>query len=424
MIDRLVILNDLSIAKGGATALALLSAGLLRDRNIPVTLLAGDAGCNPELAARGVEIVGLGGARLHDAGWTRSLLGGVYNFSAAAMVKGWIEANDTPTTVYHLHGWAQILSPAVFSALSGVHDRLVLSAHDFFLACPNGSFALLKTGEVCPHVPMTVQCITTPCDRRNNAHKLWRVVRHALLGQVYDRRHSPPVLAIHEAMRPFLMRAGIPDSAIEAVPNPVTPYSSTRITAEHNREALFIGRLETTKGPDLAAAACRAAGVTLRLIGDGQLRAELERQYPEMIFMGHQSPVAIRAAVNGGRMLLMPSRYPEPFGLVAAEALLSGLPVLAAETAFLATDIVACGSGMAIDPRHVDSFATAIRRLADSDALALAMSQAAFEQTRNVALTPEAWMDRLLDAYARRLATAMPSQDRSFGGVPGTMISA
>ncbi len=418
MIERVVVLNDLSTPKGGATALALLSAAMLRDRNIAVTLLTGDAGLNPELAARGVEIAGLGGARLHEAGWAKSLLGGIYNFAAAAMVRNWIARNDTPGTVYHLHGWAQILSPAVFSALSGVHDRLVLSAHDFFLACPNGSFSLLKTGEVCPHVPMTARCIATPCDRRNNAHKLWRVARHALLGRVYDRRHSPPVLAIHEAMRPFLMRAGIPSSAIETVPNPVTPYSSTRIAAEHNHEALFIGRLETTKGPDLAAAACRAAGVTLRLIGDGQLRAELEARYPEMIFMGHQAPAAIRAAVHGARMLLMPSRYPEPFGLVAAEALWSGLPVLAAETAFLATDIVASGSGMAIDPRNPHSFAAAIRRLASDDALALAMSEAAFERTRTVALTPDAWVDRLLDAYARRLRSAHGGQVRSIEAQP------
>ncbi len=421
MIDRVVVLNDLSTPKGGATALALLSAAMLRDRDIAVTLLTGDAGINSPLTERGVEIVGLGGARLHDAGWARSLVGGIYNFAAAAMVKEWIDAHDTPATVYHLHGWAQILSPAVFSALAGVRDRLVLSAHDFFLACPNGSFALLKTGEVCPHVPMTPRCIATPCDRRNQVHKLWRVARHALLGKLYDRRHSPPVLAIHEAMRPFLMRAGIPDAAIETVPNPVTPYSSARIAAEHNREALFIGRLEATKGPDLAAAACRAAGITLRLIGDGQLRAELEARYPEMIFMGHQSPEAIRAAVRGGRMLLMPSRYPEPFGLVAAEALWSGLPVLAAGTAFLAADIVASGAGMAIDPRNEAGFAAAIRRLANDDALALAMSQAAFNQTRQVALTPEAWIDRLLDSYARRLAGSDDGQRLSsedLAGIP------
>ena len=48
--DRLVIVNDLSAPMGGATAVALESAYLMRARGLPVTMLAGDGGNNPELA--------------------------------------------------------------------------------------------------------------------------------------------------------------------------------------------------------------------------------------------------------------------------------------------------------------------------------------------------------------------------------------
>lgn len=406
MIERIVVINDISTPKGGATALALASARAFRERGLAVTYLTGDAGDNPTLAACGVEIVALGGTRLLTGSKARALTGGLYNAPAAEMVCRWIAANDSPGTVYHVHGWAQILSPALFDAIRPVAARLVYSAHDFFLACPNGAYAFLKTGAVCTLTPMSVACVTAQCDRRSYAHKLWRVARQAVQRHYYDRRHSPPVLAIHEAMRPFLMRAGIPDAAIEALPNPIVPWCNTRVPAERNREILFIGRLEGTKGPDLAAAAARAAGVTLRLIGDGAMRERLEAQYPECLFMGHQPPEAIRAFAERARMLVMPSRYPEPYGLVAAEALWSGIPVIAADTAFLARDIVAAGAGLAVQPRDTTAFAAAIRTLADDDARTEEMSRAAFERTGAIALTPDQWIDRLLAAYGRRLNAA------------------
>lgn len=406
MIDHIVVINDLSVPKGGATALALASASAFRARGYRVTFITGDDGDNPALRDQGVEIVALGNKRLLSGGALTALTRGVYNRAAADMVARWIAANDRPSTVYHVHGWAQILSPSLFAAIAPVRARLVYSAHDFFLACPNGAFAFLKTGAVCTLTPMSPGCIGANCDRRSYAHKLWRVGRQAVQRHLYDPRHSPPVLAIHESMRPYLMRAGIPDAAIVALPNPVVPWCSTRVEAERNAEILFIGRLEATKGPDLAAAAARAAGCTLRVIGDGVLRESLQASYPEMSFMGQQPPAAIRGYAERARMLVMPSRYPEPYGLVAAEALWSGLPVIITDTAFLADDIIAAGAGLAIEPRDTRAFAAAIRLIAEDDALARRMSEAAYGHTRGLALTPDAWIDRLLDAYTRRLAMA------------------
>jgi glycosyltransferase involved in cell wall biosynthesis len=406
MIDRIVVLNDIAKPMGGATALALLSAQLFSARGFPVTYISGDAGENTELAAAGVEIVSSGQARLEAAGTAQALIGGLFNRRAAAMVAKWIAANDTPGTVYHLHGWAQILSPSVFKALKPVEHRLVLSAHDFFLACPNGSYSFLKSGKVCPLTPMTPACIGAECDRRHHAHKLWRVARQAVQRRYYDRQRSPPIFAIHEAMRGFLMRADIPGERIHTLPNPVTAWMADRIAAERNDEVLFVGRLEATKGPDLAASACRAAGVKLRIVGDGVMREQLAADFPEVTFMGRQGPAEIAEHARRARLLVMPSRYPEPFGLVAVEALWSGLPVIASRTAFLADDIVAAGAGLAVEPRDTDAFATTIRSLFGDDARCRRMSEAAYAETREVALSPQAWADRLIAGYAERLGAS------------------
>lgn len=399
MIDRLVVINDLAEPKGGATALALEGALACRERGLEVTYICGDHGDNATLRARGIDIVSLGSARLDAVGAVQALTKGLYNPAARRMLADWMKRHDTPRTVYHVHGWAQILSPSIFAALRPVMQRVVLHAHDFFLACPNGSFSFLRTGEICPLVPLSAGCVKANCDRRSYPHKVWRVARQEVLRRLYDFPHVPRVLAIHEAMRPFLMRAGIPDHAITALPNPVRPFSRHRIAAEDNREFLFVGRLEATKGPDLAAAAARAAGVTMRFVGDGELRETLERDYPDMVFTGRLPLAEIGGHAARARALLMPSRYPEPYGLVAAEALWSGLPVVAADTAFLTNDIRQAGAGHGVDPRDTAAFAAILRGIIDDDAATRAMSIAAFDHTGSIGLTPVAWTDRLMETY-------------------------
>ncbi len=403
-VGRLVVINDIADAKGGATALALEGALACRKRGLAVTYLCGDRGDNAELRACGVEVVALGEERLDATGVARALTRGLYNPGARRMLADWIARNDTLCTVYHVHGWAQILSPSIFAALRPVMARVVLHAHDFFLACPNGSFSLLRTGEICPLVPLSMACLSTNCDRRNYVQKLWRVTRQEVLRRLYDLPNTPRILAIHEAMRPFLMRAGIPDHAITALPNPVRPFAPARIAAEDNSEFLFVGRLEATKGPDLAAEAARLAGVTMRFVGDGELREAMQRDYPEMIFTGRLPLAEIGGHAARARALLMPSRYPEPYGLVAAEALWSGLPVVAADTAFLTGDIRQAGAGYGVNPRDTAALAAVLRDIADDDAKTRAMSVAAFEKTGAIGLLPAAWIDGLIANYENLLA--------------------
>lgn len=413
-LDRIVVINDLSHPMGGASALAVGSAHRLAERGYRVAMLAGDTP-DPALAEAGIAASGLGQARLLGRGG--ALLDGLWNRAAARMVRRWIAGNDTPRTVYHLHGWSQILSPSVFAALAPVRQRLVISAHDFFLACPNGAFTNFSTGEPCPHTALSRACLAEACDRRGQAHKLWRAARHAVQRFVYQPRSSPPVLAIHAAMRPMLARAGIPAEVIHPLPNPVVPFSAARIAAERNREVLFVGRIEATKGADLALAAARLAGVPIRLVGEGADRTRLTAEYPEAAFAGRLPPAEIGALAASARMLVMPSRYPEPYGLVAMEAALAGLPVVLPPSALLAPDLVAAGAAVAVDPRDTAAFAAVLAALGRDDAQVEAMSRAGFTQTQHLALSPEEWIDRLLAHYAVRLEPYQaPAGARSASG--------
>lgn len=153
-IDRVVIIDDYSAARGGATTLSLLSARLFRDLGIPVTYICGDDGANAELRARDVTILALGGRDLLSAKRMMAAFTGIHNLHAARMIAAWIRTNDTPNTAYHVHGWSKILSPAIFSSLVPVASRCVIHAHDFFAACPNGAYFDYQAQRICPHPPL------------------------------------------------------------------------------------------------------------------------------------------------------------------------------------------------------------------------------------------------------------------------------
>src|SRR5260221_12016027 len=137
MLDRVVVINDDAEESGGAAAVALASVRLLRQRGVPVTVLSGDRG-SASLVQLGAETVALGGRHIMSGSRAAAALRGLYDPGTGDAVAAWIAAHDTPGTVYHLHNWHKVLSPSVFRALRPIASRLLISAHDYFLVCPNG----------------------------------------------------------------------------------------------------------------------------------------------------------------------------------------------------------------------------------------------------------------------------------------------
>mgnify|MGYP001251601862 CR=1 FL=1 len=131
--------------------------------------LEGAISGDDELAEAGIDVHGLGQSKLKKAGTFAAMTKGFHNAEAKCLVADWIAQNDTPSTVYHLHNWAQILSPGVFAALKPVEARTIVSCHDFFNVCPNGGLLNFQTGEICKLKPMSAACWVSQCDRRNSA---------------------------------------------------------------------------------------------------------------------------------------------------------------------------------------------------------------------------------------------------------------
>lgn len=408
-IVRVVIVNDASEARGGATGLALLQARLLADRGIETIFFGADRQPNDALAVLGVRMVNAGSDPLMKAPVHRAAVRGLYNGQVRAALEGLIAEVDSPDTIYHVHSWSKTLTPSVFGALSRVASRTFLHAHDFFFVCPNGGFMDYQAMQPCARVPLSLDCLSTQCDKRNRAQKMWRVARQVILSRMLPT-DAPwaGIVMIHPAMSSFL-RMRYPEELLLAVRNPAVGFTATRVEAERNRDFLFIGRVEAEKGVEELIAAATIAGVPLRVIGDGPLREPLAARYPDVRFTGWLDRDAIAEEVRTARALVMPSRYPEPFGLVAAEASLSGLPVILSKSALLAREMEEKGLGFACDTRDPVAFAAALTHVATLPAWILAaMSALGASGEAGLSKSPDDWIDALLALY-RQASRQLPA---------------
>jgi glycosyltransferase involved in cell wall biosynthesis len=157
---------------------------------------------------------------------------------------------------------------------------------------------------------------------------------------------------------------------------PVTFVPADRIRVPH---LIFAGRMDPLKGGEqLLRAAARAladvpSGLRVTLAGDGPERARWETVARDLSarhenlsihFTGWLGPAGVARLLAAADVLVMPSLWPEPFGLIGQEANRQGVPVVAYATGGIPEwlDDGVNGCLAPGDPPTVDGLADALVR--------------------------------------------------------------
>ena len=161
-----------------------------------------------------------------------------------------------------------------------------------------------------------------------------------------DGRRAPvdrlKLRAIRRARNVAVSRAIAAKLGVESrvIPNPYRDevFRATS-TGPRTGDVIFLGRLVSDKGVDLlldALAILKARRPQLRaaIVGDGPERPALEAQGRrldlDVTFTGSRRGDDLVALLNRHRLLVVPSRWEEPFGIVAIEGMACGcIPVVA-----------------------------------------------------------------------------------------------
>jgi glycosyltransferase involved in cell wall biosynthesis len=156
------------------------------------------------------------------------------------------------------------------------------------------------------------------------------------------------------------------------VPNPIDA-AEWPLVKDKDPYLLWVGRMTTEKGPHRAIAAARMAG--MRLVLAGPVQPGQERFFERAVaphldgrrvtYAGEVSGEAKRRLFARAHALLMPIRWPEPFGMVMLEAMVCGTCVIAFPEG-AARELVRAGTtGFLVDDE--EHMARACERAAEID---------------------------------------------------------
>jgi glycosyltransferase involved in cell wall biosynthesis len=116
--------------------------------------------------------------------------------------------------------------------------------------------------------------------------------------------------------------------------------------------AVFIGRLQEEKGVlDVLRLGQLLPSVDVRVVGYGPLEnavAEAARRHANISFLGRLGRGGVMRELGRARICVMPSRWQEPAGIAALEAMSVGTPVVAYRSGGLAEYVRDAGGGEVI----------------------------------------------------------------------------
>ncbi|MFC1811649.1 glycosyltransferase family 4 protein [Thermodesulfobacteriota bacterium] len=201
-------------------------------------------------------------------------------------------------------------------------------------------------------------------------------------------------LAPKIASRSSLILNGLIMPSVEATP---LPFDAPCL--------LCLGRLVEEKGFDLALNAFalltdRFPTARMIIAGEGPARPTLERLAGKLglrdviEFVGWVEPGKVQDLINTSTMVLMPSRWQEPFGLVALEAAQMARPVVATRVGGLPEVVMHQQTGLLVDKEDSAALTKAIAFLLDYPEKATQMGKAAQKRARKIF----GW-ERFVDAY-------------------------
>ncbi|MEJ0092989.1 MAG: glycosyltransferase family 4 protein [Methylocella sp.] len=394
---KIVFICDFFLSSGGAAKIGLDLVQMLTAQNIPVKIFVGGSYDGDST----VPVVSLGQKGLLHADPKTRIFRGLFNATAHAELVKLIDNDDTPDTIYIVNSWFQILSPSIFAALNRVAKRVLVYAHDFFIACPNGGYFDFTREEPCDRIPLSMSCLVTQCDKRNYLQKIWRSGVSAMRRLTWNiERNGSRVVAVHEGMVDYLTKAGIAEKSISVVRNPSTPFTALPVKAECNREILYVGTLTEQKGFDVLIEALRERPWTANIFGEGDISVPAD---PHLIGHDFQPHDIIADAAARSRLFIMPSRQRETFGLAALEALGSGIPVIVSKQALLAADIKTHRCGLVLPAVDKSSVLKALDELFADDGRAAEFSRRAAGAHASISPSYQDWMKQILDVCASML---------------------
>jgi glycosyltransferase involved in cell wall biosynthesis len=300
--------------------------------------------------------------------------------------------------VVHVTLFLTQLSPTILPLLRGTPSVFYAVWHR--AVCPRGT-KLRPDGTPCD-IAWGNGCFRTGClPRRDWAPLMFQRVLWRRWRGAFDR-----VVANSVATEQQLREGGFEVAEVIRPGVPVLPLGRPLAPVP---TVAFAGRLVFEKGVDVLLAAFsevvrRLPSARLVLVGDGPERSAIGQQVrsqglaQQVEMTGQLSAEDTQRRLVGAWVQAVPSRWPEPFGMVAAEAMMRGTAVVASATGGLPEVVQHERTGLLVPPGDEGSLTAALLRLLQDPLESDRMGR----EGREIAVATfgvEAQVDRFLGTY-------------------------
>ncbi|MFA5785574.1 MAG: glycosyltransferase family 4 protein [Actinomycetota bacterium] len=201
------------------------------------------------------------------------------------------------------------------------------------------------------------------------------------------------------------------------LPNGVDPAlfsPAPRLSGTGDADAptlLFIGRLEPRKGFEYAVRAWvlvkkRRPRARLVVVGEGAERQRCVEMVPpemrgDLVLAGTVSADSLPSYYQSADVFMAPSLGGESFGIVLAEAMAAGIPVVASEVSGYHDVLSGTGAGILVPPGDAEALAAGVESLLADEATRKGMGKAGREAARRYSW--ETLVEGVLEIYQRVL---------------------
>lgn len=399
----IIVLNDYCHINGGASRIAIDEAVSLAGAGEKVIFFGASGPVCKELQNASLEVICLEQPELINAAKNPSVLfQGLWNMAAHKKMDALLSTLEPESTIIHLHGYTKSLTASPVRAAIKHGFKVICTLHDFFAACPNGAFFDYTKSQPCPKRGLSLDCISTNCDKRHYHHKLYRVVRSATqknFGLLPDGIMDYITLSNRslELLRPYL-----PEQArYHPLENLIETVKEPPVDVAANTSVVAVGRLDVEKGIEILLEAAKRADVQLTLVGEGPLRA-LAETYGNCRITGWVNPESVFAELGKARCLVFPSLWYETYGLVVGEAAARGIPAIVSNISAAAERVTDGTDGWHVKAGDIDDLTHLLQFTKNKDYLSVT-GQAAYEKFWANPPTRDNHINGLLNIYERIL---------------------
>jgi glycosyltransferase involved in cell wall biosynthesis len=321
-------------------------------------------------------------------------------------------------TVVHVHNLFPLISPSVLPEVRRQGVPVVMTVHNYRLACPNGLHMSKRTLLVCERCRggKVYWCVLTNCEA-----DVCKSIGYALRNWVARAfslflRNVAIYMCVTHFQRQRLIEEGFPAERIVVLANMVEDPGMAPDVNTAGTYVGYLGRVSPEKGIDtLLAAAGKLPHIPFQVAGSYDSTSPLLHHVPRNLqLLGFLNQQAAHSFLLGTRLVVLCSTWFEGCPTVVVEAMMAGKAVVASRIGGIPEIVDDNVTGLLVCPGDAQDFAEKIRYLWDRPRLCRQMGQAGREKALRE-YSSQRYYERLMAVYEMAVAVGPPGRSSGDG---------